>query len=64
MTWLAASEFLGWFRCIPLQLVLVAVAVEMFVVQMSRLHLRFAKVSVAVVASVDGLVPLPWFGCC
>ena len=29
-----ASESLGWLRCIPLQLVLVAVAVEMSMAQM------------------------------
>ena len=37
---LLASESLGWLRCIPLQLVLVAVAVEMSVAQMFKLHLR------------------------
>ena len=35
--WLHASESLGWLRCIPLQLVLVAVADEMSEVQMLKL---------------------------
>ena len=51
---LLASEFLGWLRCIPLQLVLVAVAVEMSV---SR------KVSIAVIAGADGSFSLPCSGC-
>ena len=36
-----ASESLEWLRCIPLQLVLVAVAVEMSVIQMLKLFLSF-----------------------
>ena len=36
---LLASESLGWLRCIPLQLVLVAVADVMAMAQMSKLHL-------------------------
>ena len=39
-------------------------AVEMSVAQMLKLHLSFVKVSVAVVAGADGLIPLPCFGCC
>ena len=48
-----ASESLGWLRCIPLQLVLAAVAVEMSVAQMLKLLLSFVKVSVAVAAGAD-----------
>ena len=44
-----ASESL---KCIPLQLVLAAVAVEMSVAQMLKLHWGFVKVSVAVVAEL------------
>ena len=44
-----------------LQLVLVAVPVEMSVAQMLKLHLTFMKVSVAVVAGADGLIPLACF---
>ena len=40
-------------RCISLQLVLAAVAVEMSVAQILKLHLFFVKVSVAVVAGAD-----------
>ena len=36
---LLASEFLGWLKCILLQLVRVSVAVEMSVVQILKLHL-------------------------
>ena len=43
---------LGWLRCIPLQLVLAAVVVEMSVAQMLKLHLSFVTVSVAVVAGL------------
>ena len=35
---------LGWLRCIPLQLELAAVVVEMSVAQMLKLHLSFEKV--------------------
>ena len=59
---LLTSESLGWLRCIPLQLVLVAVAVEMSVAQMLTLHLRSWKVAVAVVAGADGSFPLLCFG--
>ena len=38
--------------CIPLQLVLAAVAVEMSVAQMLKLHLSFMKVAVAVAAGL------------
>ena len=44
---LQVCESLRWLRCIPLQLELVAVAVEMFVAQMLMLHFSFVKVSVA-----------------
>ena len=44
------SVSLGWLRCIPLQLELAAVAVEMSVVQMLKLHLSCVKVSVAAAA--------------
>ena len=54
-----ASESLGWLRCIPLKLVLVAVNLEMSVTQMWKLQLSFVKVFVVVVAGADGLVPLP-----
>ena len=43
---------------------LVAVAVDMSVAQLLKLQLSLVKVSVAVVAGADGLVPLPSFGCC
>ena len=36
---LLAYDSLGWLRCIPLQLMLVAVAVEMSVAQMLKLYL-------------------------
>ena len=55
---LLASESLGWLKCIPLQLVLVAVAVKMSVAQMLKLHGSSWKVSVAVVAGTDGSFPL------
>ena len=45
-----ASEFLIWISCIPLQLMLFALTVEMSVAQVLKLHLSFMKVSVAVVA--------------
>ena len=59
-----ASESLEWLRYIPLQQVLAAVAVEMFVTQMFKLHLSIVKVSVAVVAWADECVLLPCFECC
>ena len=59
-----ASESLGWLRCIPLQLVLVAVAVEMSVAQMLTLHLNFVKVPVAVASGADSFFHLPCSGCC
>ena len=46
------------------KLVLAAVAVKMSVAQMLKLQLSFVKVSVAVVAGADGLIPLPCFDCC
>ena len=51
---------LGWLRCIPLQLVLAAVAVEMSVAQMLKLHLSFVKVAVAahVAAGADDHIRL------
>ena len=51
-------------KCIPLKLVLVAVAVEMSMAQMLKLHFSFVKVFVAGVAGADGSFPLPCFGCC
>ena len=45
---LKVSVCLGWLGCIPLQLERAAVAVEMSVAQMLKLHLSFVKVSVAV----------------
>ena len=59
-----ASDSLGLLRMIPLQLVVVAVAVEIPMAQMLKYHLSFVKVFVAVVARADGLIPLPCFGCC
>ena len=53
----------GWLRCIPLQLELAAVAVEMYVAQMLTFHLSFVKVSVAVAAGADNSVLL-YFECC
>ena len=49
---LLASESLGWLRCIRLQVMLVAVAVEIFVAQMLKS-----------VARADGSFPLPCFEC-
>ena len=54
-----ASESLGWVIC---NMVLVAVAVEMYVAQMFKL-LSSQKVSVAVVAGADGSFPLTCSGC-
>ena len=51
---------LGWLKCIPLQLELAAVAVEMSVAQMLKLYLSFVKVS----AGADNLILLPCFECC
>ena len=62
MTWLAES--LGWLRCFLLQLVLVAMAVEISLAQILKLHLSFVKVSVTEVGGADGFLPLPCFGCC
>ena len=53
-----------WFRCIPVQLVLAAVAVEMSVAQMLKLHLSFMKASVALAAGADDHIHLPCFECC
>ena len=55
---------LRWIRCIPLQLVLAAVAVKMSVAQMLKMHLSYMKVSVAVASRADGHVLLPCFECC
>ena len=54
-----ASESLGWSKCIPMQLELAAVPVEMSVAPMLKLHLSFVKMSVAVVAGADDRVLLP-----
>ena len=43
---------------------LAAVAVEMPVAQMLKLHLSLVKVSVAVVAGADDHILQPCFGCC
>ena len=53
---------LGWLRCIPLQLAVVAV--EMTVAQMLKLHLSFVKVTVALAPGADDHVLLPCFECC
>ena len=50
---------LGWLRCIPLQLELAAVAVEMSVAHMLKLHFSCMKVSVD-----DDHILLPCFECC
>ena len=55
---------LGWLRCIPLQMELAAVAVEMSVAQMLKLHSSYMKVSVAVAAGADDHILLPCFECC
>ena len=55
---------LGWLICIPLQLELDAVAVEMCVAQMLKLHLSNGEVSVAVTAMADNHNLLPCCGCC
>ena len=55
---------LGWLRCIPLQLVLAGMVVEMFVAQMLKLHLSFVKVCVAVAAGADHHILPPCFECC
>ena len=47
------SESLRLLRCGLLKLVLVAVAVEMSVAQMLKLHLNFVKVPLAMVAVAD-----------
>ena len=49
---------LGWLICSALQLELAAVAVEMSVAQMLKLHLSYMKVSVAVAAGADDHVLL------
>ena len=54
---------LEWLRCIPLQLELAAVAVEMSVAHMLKLDLSYGKVSVAVTRT-DNHVLLPCFECC
>ena len=59
-----ASESLRWLRCIPLQLVLGAVAVEISVAQILKLHLSFVKVSVAVADGADDRVLLQDFESC
>ena len=55
---------LGWLSCIPLQVELAAVAIEMSVAQMLILHLSFMKVSTAVSAGADDHVLLPCCECC
>ena len=60
----AASAFLGWLRCIPLQLVLAAVAVKKSVAQTLKWYLSFMKVSVVEVAILDHHILLPCFKCC
>ena len=50
-------------RYIPLQLVLAAVGVDMFVALLN-LHLSFMKVSVAVVAGAAEYILLSSFECC
>ena len=50
---------LGWLKCLPLQLELAAVAVEMSEAQMLKLHLNYVKVSVVVAAGADDHVLLP-----
>ena len=54
---------MGWLRCILLQLQLAAVAVEMSVAQMLKLHLSYVKLSVAVVAGADNHILLSCFEC-
>ena len=61
---LKASVSLGWLRCIPLQLEMAAVAFEMSVAQMFKLHLSYMKVSVAVAAGADEHILLPCCECC
>ena len=56
-----ASGSLRLLRCIALQLVLAAVAVEMSVAQMLKLHLSFVKAFVSVVTEGDNHILLP---CC
>ena len=55
---------LGWLRCIPLHLEPVAVAVEMSVSQMLKLHLSYVNVSLAVTAGAYDHILLPCFECC
>ena len=45
-------------------LILAAVAVEISVAQMLKVHLSFVKVSVAVAVGADNHVLLPCFECC
>ena len=56
--------FLGWLRSIPLQLELAAVAVEMSVAQMLKLHLSFMEVPIALAAGADDHILLPRFEYC
>ena len=54
---------LGWLRCIPLQLELAAVTVEMSVAQMLKLHSSYMKVSVGMAAGADDHILLSCFEC-
>ena len=54
---LLATESLGWLRCIPLQVVLVAVAIEMSVAQMLKCTSR--KCLFAVFTGAECFFPLP-----
>ena len=49
---------LGWLGIIPLHMVLAAVAVEMSVTQMLKMHLSFVKVSFAVAAEAENHILL------
>ena len=64
MIWLADIRVSRMVKMYSLQLVLIAVAVEMSVAQMLKLHFSFVKVSLTVVAGADGIIPLPCIGCC
>ena len=64
MTWREGICISGMLRCIPLKLELAAVAFEMSVAQIWKLHLSYMKVSVAVAARPDDHIILPCFECC
>ena len=59
--WMTCLESFRWLQCIPLQLVLAALAVEMSVAHMLKLHLSSVTVSAAVAAWADDHILMPGF---